>query len=83
MNDGIKLRIRQVMANVLGVRLDTIGDATTPDTVPAWDSLHHIHLIVALEGEFSVTLDPELAIDMLSLPAIYEGLVGSGLVVPG
>jgi len=81
MNGSVKLRIRTVIANVFGVPPDSVDDSTSPETVEGWDSLHHIHLILALEGEFSVSLDPERAVSMTNFASIYEGLIEAGLRV--
>lgn len=48
-------RIKKVMASVFDIKESDIDDNASPDTIQAWDSLHHMNLIVALEEEFNVT----------------------------
>lgn len=62
--------IRQVMATVLGVPAEAIGQDTSTDTVPAWDSLKHMNLVLALEQAFGVEIPDEDAANITSYPLI-------------
>lgn len=56
-------RVKKVMAAVLSVDVEAIGDDSSVDDIKAWDSLRHINLIIALEQEFGITLpDEEVAL---------------------
>lgn len=46
--------IRRVMAVVMAVSADEIRPETVPNDLPAWDSLSHITLVVALEQELGI-----------------------------
>ncbi len=70
----IDTRIRKVMAAVFGVAESSITDASNPKTVPSWDSLNHVHLIMALEGEFDITFEPDQALALTSLAAIRQAV---------
>lgn len=72
-------RIRAVIAATLGVAPSAITDTTSSDTVEAWDSMNHIHLMVALEAEFGVSFDPEQAIELTSVRAIAQALTALGV----
>jgi len=54
----------------MGVPLEEINDNSSPDSIEAWESLSHINLILALESEFSVSLDPEDVMEMQSVSLI-------------
>ena len=41
--------------------------------------MNHIHLIVALEGEFGVSFDPERAVELTSLAEIERALATLGV----
>ena len=43
-----------------------------------WDSLKQLEVLGAIEQEFSVTIDPEQALDLTSLPALVAFLASSG-----
>lgn len=63
-------RIYRVISDVMGVPLEEINDNSSPDSIEAWESLSHINLILALESEFSVSLDPEDVMEMQSVSLI-------------
>ena len=63
-------RLHRVLSQVLGVPAEEINDDSSPDTLPHWDSASHINLIVAIEGEFKISLTPEHAMEMLSVKLI-------------
>lgn len=57
MIDNLEERIREILADILGTDASRIDDRTAFDRTPGWDSANHINLVVALEQEFSITLD--------------------------
>ena len=59
MKQTVDNRINRIVSEVFGVRTDRIDNDSSPDSIPSWDSMSHIHLILALESEFSVDLSPE------------------------
>jgi acyl carrier protein len=80
MQRSVPERIRGVVADVFGVKVDSLVDGSSPDTIPEWDSLGHINLVLALESEFDVSLGPEDALDMLSVGLIGRVLAEKGVV---
>lgn len=72
----IDTRIRKTMASVFGVAESTITDASSPQTIASWDSLNHVHLIMALEGEFDVTFEADQALSLTSVAAIRRSVGG-------
>jgi acyl carrier protein len=62
--------LREVMATVFEAEADSIGPDTSMDTVPAWDSLRHMTLVLALEQEFGVQIPDEEAGAITSYPLI-------------
>ena len=57
-------RLYDTIEGVLGVPPGTVVESSSPETLPSWDSLNHLNLAVAIEGEFNVTLTPQDVIDM-------------------
>ena len=51
--------LKQVMAAILDVDPSTIDNNTNTDTMPNWDSLRHINLILALEQEFQIQISDD------------------------
>lgn len=64
------LQLREVLASVLELDVGDITADASPDTLPAWDSLAHLNLILALEEEFGVTIPDAEAAELTSLPLI-------------
>jgi acyl carrier protein len=78
MKHDLKPRVCRVLASIFGVPLDSVDTSTSQATVEPWDSLSHIHLIVALEAEFSVSFTPEQALEMTNVQAICDVLRAKG-----
>jgi acyl carrier protein len=73
-------RVRAIVSATFGLPLAQVTGATGSDNLEAWDSMNHLHLIVALEAEFEVSFDPEQAIELTSvrkIEAALRGLVGA------
>lgn len=62
--------LKQVMATLLNVDITTIDQDASMDTIPAWDSLRHMNLVLALEEEFKVTIPDEDAGNITSYKLI-------------
>jgi acyl carrier protein len=52
-------RVKQVVAEVLGLEADAVGDDLSRDSADSWDSLNHLRIVTALEQEFAITLSME------------------------
>ena len=70
-------RIKEVLANVLGIKASEVNESTSPDTVKQWDSLKQISLILALEEEFGVTFEDDQIAGMRSYTAIKNVVLNS------
>jgi len=74
-------RLCQTVAGVLGVAVSELTDASSPETIPAWDSLNHLNLVMALEGEFGVSLSPEDALEMRTVGLMRAILQRNGVEI--
>ena len=72
-------RIYRVVSEVFGVSIEEVNDDSSPDTIPSWESVSHINLILSLEAEFGLSLSPEDAMEMLSVRLIRLILVDHGV----
>ena len=72
MIDNLEPRIREILADILGVDPTQIDDRTAFDRTPGWDSANHINLVVALEEEFSIALDVAEIDAMLTFPDVVS-----------
>ncbi len=62
--------LKRVMAAVLRVPEAEIGPDSSTDTLPTWDSLRHMNLVLALEQEFGVSIPDEDAANLSSYALI-------------
>ena len=67
---NIEMTLKEVMATVLGISVDSINDETNMDTVASWDSIRHMDLVLAIEEEFGVSVPDEDAANITSYPLI-------------
>ena len=59
-------RLRLVMSQVLGLPGTVPAADIAMESQPAWDSMAHINLILAVEQEFRVALSPEEAAEAIT-----------------
>lgn len=67
-------KLKSILANTFALNINEISDDASPDTLPAWDSLNHLKLILAIESEFNISFTEEQSVEILSLPLIKEVL---------
>ena len=72
MSAGTEQRVRQILAEILRLNPSEVGDDASLDTTPGWDSANHINFVLALEEEFSVTLDVDEIEEMTSFPDVIR-----------
>jgi len=59
--------------------LDTVDETCSQETCEKWDSMGQLNLVVELESEFDVTLEPEDIGEMKSFNDIIRILKGKGV----
>ncbi|MFY9510457.1 MAG: acyl carrier protein [Rubrivivax sp.] len=62
--------VKQVMAAVLDIEAAAIGDDTSMDNVPSWDSLCQMNLVLALEQAFGVSIPDDDAANATSFKLV-------------
>ena len=68
----MKERIKDVLKRVL--KLEAVRDDISQKNCGKWDSLSHLNIIVELESEFDITIEPEDIVEMKSLEIIEKNL---------
>jgi acyl carrier protein len=61
MNTVMIDRIRHLAADLFNLPAERINSSSSPADIKAWDSLQHLNLILAIEQEFQIQLEPEEA----------------------
>ena len=59
MDKLIEDRIKKIFQSILGIKAEEVEGNSSPDTIPKWDSLQHMNLIVAIEEEFEIYFDDD------------------------
>jgi acyl carrier protein len=58
--------LREIFATILELPPASVTAELSPDTCEKWDSLHHIHLVSAIEERFEITLGVEAEVEILT-----------------
>lgn len=66
----VKEKIFKVISQVMGVPVEDVNEDSSPDSIPDWDSLRHMNMILALEEEFGLEFTDEQLVEMLSVGII-------------
>jgi acyl carrier protein len=69
----------EIVASALGVSPSRIDDATSNQSLPEWDSLGHMTLVIELETVYRVSISAEEALGMTSVAAIKRVLSDRGV----
>lgn len=72
-------RVQAAVATTLKVPARVITVTTRDTDVPAWDSMGHLNLMMALEQTFDITLEVEDFANLTSVPAILAYLQNLGI----
>ena len=67
-------QLRNIMAAALEIPVEAIKENSRMDDIEEWDSLGHVHIIVALESAFDLYMDVEDFAELDNVPAILAFL---------
>ena len=67
-------RLQAVFHAVFGEDGRIESDLDGPGTIPSWDSVNHVNLILAIEAEFGVQFDASEIPDLVSVGQIRARL---------
>jgi acyl carrier protein len=73
-------RVRQTMASVWNVPAADIPEDADATSLPSWDSLRHMELMLELEMSFGVRIPADELPELTSVGAIEEALREHGAV---
>ncbi len=54
--ETISIKLREIFASELGLDHSDIADDLQYNMIPEWDSVGHMHLVAAIEEEFSIEI---------------------------
>ena len=70
MQDSVRETVFRIVSNIMHYPIEKVGEDTSPDTVPIWDSLRHMNLVLALEEELNVEFTETQIVEMNSVGLI-------------
>ena len=70
-------KVLEILKNLF--ELDTVDETCSQATCEKWDSMGQLNLVVELESEFDVTLEPEEIGEMKSFDDIVRILKAKGI----
>lgn len=68
--------LRQLLAEVFETTPDRIRPTDTNQSIPTWDSLRHLQLVMALEQKYGLQIDTERIAEIKSVADVVK-LVGN------
>ena len=79
MSQNVSDRVKDVLALTFNIPADTVTDTTSQTDIPAWDSIGHANLILALEEEFGSELPEDVLPTLRSVPTIVSHYQTAGV----
>lgn len=67
-------KIVDLLSVVFDVEREQINEQSNVDNLEKWDSINHMHLVVALEEEFGVEFEDDEAVSLISFELIRSYL---------
>lgn len=71
-------RLKAVIADVMEISVTNVDDDASVETLPEWDSLRQLELMLALELEYGVRIPADSMLELQSIPAIEDFLAEHG-----
>lgn len=82
-SEQILSRVRNLVATIFEIPLDQVTPQTSYKEVAKWDSMGHLMLILEIEQEFGILLDPDQTERMTSVRNIVAILERSQVPAHG
>jgi citrate synthase len=70
----------QLVAQVFGLHMSQVTDATSNKNLAEWDSLGHLNLIMKVESHYGVSFSTEETLTLTSVGALKRTLLELGIV---
>lgn len=76
-----RAKLHEVVARALRVPATSVSDASSPETLKRWDSLHHLELMTEVEEAYGVQFSTADMVRAQSVAKIRELLREKGIDV--
>jgi acyl carrier protein len=75
--------VKTILADQLGIDASSVGEETTVDNSPLWDSVKHVDIVFAIQDAFGLQFHPREIDEMYSYREIIDTLVRRLVTAPG
>ena len=73
--------LRSILADTLGIPEADLAEAASTETIPEWDSVAHINIVLSLEACYGLSFTPDEILSLGSMKEILRVLHQRGVVV--
>jgi acyl carrier protein len=70
--NDLLVKIRDILADVVDDDALQLTEATTADTVPDWDSINHVKLLIGLESELGFRFESDEVSGLQNVGALID-----------
>jgi acyl carrier protein len=74
----VSTTLEEVIATALNISASKVADPLAFNSIPEWDSLAHVNLMLSLEEAYGVPIDEDRMVELTSVRAIRKFL-GEGV----
>jgi acyl carrier protein len=78
-NNQVEDRVRKIIAIVFDLPVESVDRQSSKDNIKNWDSMGIINIMVALESEFSISIEVDEAVNLISVENIINLLSVKGI----
>jgi len=72
--NSLEENLKDILATVFEIGKEEITPKSNVETIESWDSVNHMHLVVALEEEFEIEFSDDEAVELISFELILSYL---------
>lgn len=69
-------KLDQLIADTLKIAPEEVSDDLAYGSLPGWDSLAHVSLMLQLEAEYDIEIDEDTMVELTSVAAIRDYVQG-------
>ena len=74
----VPLSLRDIVADTLEIAPEDVTPETSTESAENWDSFRHLQLVLSVEGEYGVQLDPQQVPDLTTVAKLQAALEQKG-----
>jgi acyl carrier protein len=71
--------LKKILSQTLGIPEAEIQNQASMETLPQWDSVAHINVILSLEAQYGISFQPDEVLELNSIENIRRILMARGV----